>query len=343
MNNNFLTNDLDHVMNHTSHLWKELRGKRIFITGGTGFIGCWILETLLRANLQYDLNIETVVLTRDLESFKKKAPHLASNSAIKYHVGDVCNFTFPKGEFSHIIHAAAMVSSKVNSKDPILMFNTIVKGTQRILDFAVSCNAQAILYMSSGAVYGRQPFDVSHLREDYTGGFDPLDKLSAYGLGKKAAEHLSVLYSNKYDVEISIARCFSFVGPYLPLDFHYAIGNFLRDGSNGKPIIVKGDGTPLRSYLYAADLAIWLWTIFLRGKSARPYNVGSDQAISIKDLARLVSEKFNYDFKIQGKRKEVIAKNPEQYIPSVDRAKKELDLDIYINLDNAIDRTIANL
>jgi len=340
--NNPLSNDLDSVLQHTGQMWEELRDKKIFITGGTGFIGCWLLESLSWANLKYDLNLQIVVLTRDLKSFKKKAPHLASDSAIEFQIGDVCNFISPEGEFSHIVHAATEVSSNLITTDPLLMFNTIVEGTQRVLDFAVSCNARAILFTSSGAVYGRQPDHVSHIPETYTGGPDPLDRSSVYGLGKKAAEHLCMLYSDKYGMDTLIARGYAFVGSYLPLDVHFAIGNFLRDGSDGRPIIVNGDGTPLRSYLYAADLAIWLWTILLRGKSCRPYNVGSDQAISIRELAQLVSEKFNCDFEIQGKPEEVRAQSAEKYVPSVDRAKRELGLDIYVNLEDAIDRTIAN-
>jgi len=340
---NPLSRDLEHVLKNTKQLWEELRDKRIFITGGTGFVGSWLLESLYWAIVKFDLNLISIVLTRDLESFREKAPHLVDNMVIEYLIGDVCDFAYPEGEFSHVVHAATEISSNLNTTDPLLMFNTITQGTKRVLDFAVSCNARQILLMSSGAVYGRQPVDILHIPETYNGGPDPLDKSSAYGLGKKAAEHLCMLYSGKYGMDVSIARGFTFIGPYLPLDIHYAIGNFLRDGINGGPIIVKGNGAPLRSYLYAADLAIWLWTIFFRGKSCRPYNVGSNQAISIIDLAQLVSVIFNCDFEIQGVQKVTRAQNPEQYIPSVDRAKEELGLDIYVNLEDAINRTIANL
>lgn len=157
---NPLSADLEHVLEHTRELWDELRGERIFITGGTGFFGCWLLESLLWANDRLNLDCRATVLTRAPELFRKKTPHLAEHQAISLLRGDVRSFDFPPGRYSHIIHAATESSAKLNAENPLLMLETIVEGTRHTLDFAKSCRAENFLLTSSGAVYGRQPAEM---------------------------------------------------------------------------------------------------------------------------------------------------------------------------------------
>ena len=339
--NNPLTHDLNHILTYTESLWAELRNQRIFITGGTGFFGCWFLESFVWASDRLDLNSTAIILTRSADTFRKRVPHLVSHPAIQFHEGDVRDFEFPEDSFTYIIHAATSASAQLNEQNPLLMFDTIVGGTRHVLDFARHCGAKKFLFTSSGAVYGKQPSEITNVSEDYAGAVNPVDPRSAYGEGKRAAELLCSLYSEQYGLEVKIARCFTFVGPYLPLDIHYAIANFIRDGLKGGPIYVKGDGKPCRSYLYAADLSIWLWTILFKGISCRPYNVGSGQEITIGELAKIVAHQFNNKPQIQILQRPKENQTPDRYVPSVQRAEVELGLKQFIGLPDAIRKTVS--
>ena len=339
MSANLLAADLEHIFSHTRELWEEMRGQKIFITGGTGFFGCWLLESFAWANAQLNLQAEALVLTRDPAGFQKKAPHLAENPAIRFHAGDVRDFVFPEGRFRFVIHAATEASAKLNQENPLLMLDTIVEGTRRTLDFAVHCGAKKFLLASSGAVYGPQPADLTHIPEEYSGAPAPQETGSAYGQGKRMAEHLCALYEKQRGLEIKIARCFAFVGPHLPLDAHFAVGNFMRDALRGGPIQIGGDGTPFRSYLYAADLAIWLWTILFRGASGRPYNVGSSRDLTILQIAAAVNRAFENKLAVSIAQKSISGKPAPRYVPSTRRAEEELKLCERIALDAAIHKT----
>ena len=336
---NALAQDLDLILSRTRPQWTELRGQRIFITGGTGFFGRWLLESFAWANTQLDLKAEAVVLTRNPSAFAKKAPQLAANPSIKLHAGDVRDFTFPAGRFSHVIHGATEASVKLNQENPQLMLETIVAGTRRTLEFAAGAGTRKFLFISSGAVYGNQPPELSHIPEDFAGIPDPASPPNAYGEGKRTGETLSATMARQHGFEAKIARCFAFVGPHLPLDGHFAVGNFIRDGLAGGPIRVLGDGTPVRSYLYAAELAVWLWTILFKGTNARAYNVGSETCLTIAETARVVAENFSppRPVKIQL----AAAGGPAiRYVPCTRRAREELGLMQEIEPCRAIQKTL---
>ncbi len=335
-----LVEDLNYILSTASQVWENLRNKRLFITGGTGFFGCWFLESFLWANSHLNLNAHAVVLTRNIKNFEKKCPHLAYSHSLSLHEGDVRTFIFPKGEFQYVIHAATDASVELNHKNPVLMWDTVVEGTRRVLDFCNACAANDLLFLSSGAVYGGQSGDIDAISEVCHPLVYSQERLSAYAAAKFSAEMMCNIYAHQYNIRIKIARCFAFVGPYLPIDVHFAIGNFIQHGLRGEPITVLGDGTAYRSYLYAADLMIWLWTILFQGQSLRPYNVGSDEVYSIAEISKLVAGCFDpsYPVHILGKSNPGI--KPERYIPDINRTKNELKLHPKIGLVEAIERTI---
>lgn len=348
---NPLTADLEHVLTHTKGLWEPLRGQSIFVTGGTGFFGRWLLESFASANKVLTLDARMVVLSRSPEAFAAKAPELSTNPAITLVQGDILTLkasditrqlgSQAPGHFGFVIHAATASSGDVYIQNPSLITDTIVEGTRAALEFAVETNARRFLFTSSGAVYGRQPSDMTHIPESYAGDARAKTR-SAYGEAKWKAEQLCAAYHNQHGMEPVITRGFAFVGPFLPLDVHFAIGNFIRDAVNRRPIQVNGDGTPYRSYLYTADLVIWLWTMLLRGEAGRAYNVGSEEAHTILSLANLVAEVCHAPA-VDVKEKPDPARPAERYISSCRRALDELGLQQHIGLADAIRRTVQSI
>jgi dTDP-glucose 4,6-dehydratase len=335
---NPLAGELDEVLARTGDLWDGLRGARLFITGGTGFFGCWLLETLLWAEDRLSLGANAVVLTRNPAAFVAKAPHLATHRAIALHHGDVRSFAFPDGAFSHVVHAAVDATPPIDQAGRRHVMDVIVDGTRRTLEFARARGAGRVLLTSTGGIYGRQPLELDCVPEEYRGAPDPVDVHASGAAAKRAAETVAAL-SNDGAVQTTIARCFAFIGPYLPLDDKFAAGNFIRDALAGGPIRVAGDGTPVRSYLYAADLAVWLWTILLRGRAMRPYNVGSSEAITIRALAELIRDTLAPGVRIDVAHAPVQGAPVSRYVPSVERASAELGLVPTVHLREAVART----
>ena len=304
-----LEQDLDHVLEHTAGIWEDLRGERLFITGGTGFVGAWLVESFIWANNKLNLGAHALVLSRRVQT--------ARDECVEYITGDGTGFEYPDGAFPFIIHGA---------NDP--SFDVNVQTTARVVEFARTHGTNRLLFTSSGAVYGRQPPEMTHLTETYIG-----EPITSYGRAKQESEKLCLQSGSV------IARLFAFVGPYLPLDANYAVGNFIGNVLRGEPVRISGDGTPFRSYLYAADLAIWLWTMLLKGEAGRAYNVGSPAAVSIAKLAETVVRNTRPDtpILIAGAPQQDVV--PQRYIPSVDRARKELGLSVLVDLADGIRRT----
>lgn len=333
--------DLDHVLAHTSRLWADMRGARLFITGGTGFFGTWLLETYVRANDALGLGLQAVVLSRNPDAFVQRSPHLAGRADLTFVSGDLGTFAFPSGRFTHLINAAAETTIWTNHESGAGLLGRITQGMGHLLDFAAASRVGHFLHVGSGAMYGPQPPEVTHLSEDHAGRNSPLPAGAIWAEGKRLEEQLCQAHAGRHGYALKIARGFAFVGPHLPLDGNYAIGNFIGAALRGEAIRVSGDGTPFRSYLYAADLAIWLWTLLLAGPAGRAYNVGSDDDRPIAAHARCVAEICGGGSPVEIAQAAAPGRPAARYVPDIRRARAELGLDVWISEEEAIRRTVA--
>lgn len=333
-----LEQDLKYIVDACSDDFRKLSSTNIFITGGTGFIGCWILEAIRYSNLTLKTNIHVSILTRSVVNFKNKAPHLADYELFNFIEGDVSSFILPAQSYSHLIHAATDASADLNENNPLQMFNTVLNGTKRALDFAVEKNINNVLFLSSGAVYGQQPWEIKNVPESWLGGPNCVDARATYAEAKRAAEMLCAIYMKQFGLKVSIARIFALLGPYLSLGIHFAAGNFIRDAMLKKRVVVNGDGLPCRSYLYASDLAVWLFKMLTDKRQLPPLNVGSDESISVGELAKKVSSLVGSgEYEIMAKLD--MGWNPGIYVPDTELAYKELGVKRTVSLDEAIIRT----
>ena len=336
-----LAADLDHALACAAGSWDTLRGQSVFLTGGTGFFGSWLVETFAWANDRLNLGASATVLTRDPGRFQAALPHLASHPAIRLHQGDIRSCEFPAGGFSHIIHAAGSPHGAVHDQDPQGLTDTLVDGTRRVLAFAKRSGVRRVLLVSSGAVYGAQPAGIERMVDDAPRTAGATGYRAEYIEGKRAAEQLGLEAAREGAMDVMIARCYSFLGPYQPLDGQWASGNFVRDALAGGPIRVTGDGTPVRSYLYAAELAAWLWAMVCRGRSGRAYNVGSERGVSVRELAGVVASAGQPELEVQVARAPVPGGAAPRYVPSTHRARTELGLEQHVTLEQAVQRTLA--
>ncbi|NMA20112.1 MAG: NAD(P)-dependent oxidoreductase [Lentisphaerae bacterium] len=299
--------------------------QRILITGGTGFFGKSILSEWQRAPRP---NTELVILSRNSNAFLAANPCFQGLQNVSFVNGDVRDFAFPDGDFSAVIHAATPATQRIDDAE---MSSIILEGTKRILEFCKTRSIQRLLYISSGAVYGEMPAGIKQMTESM-----PCHPQTVYGKSKLQAEQLCL----DGGIECGIARCFAFIGEYLPLDQHFAIGNFIQDCLLQKPIHIKGDGTALRSYLYARDLVHQLWALFDCAAPHLIINIGSDQAISIRELAELVRECAETNNEIIVSNLPGINRTVNRYIPDVSLTRKYLNIEKITSLENALRQVI---
>jgi dTDP-glucose 4,6-dehydratase len=331
--------DLELFETNLFDLLGELRDKSILISGASGFFGRCLLECLLHLDCKYSLNIKIYAISRSVESFKKKFP-LLGFSKINLIESDISQLKIFHDKVDYIIHAACDTSSERLKNYPQKFLEENYLGTQNMLEIAKSNKGCRFLYLSSGAIYGSQNLDIK-LRLESDLSAPDLQKISSvYGEAKRLGEILCSIYSSSCSVQTRVARCFSFVGPHMSFDGHYAIGNFIRDVAHNKDVILQSKSETYRSYLYSIDLSIWLMRILISAPNNSVYNVGSSQEILIEDLARLVVKTLSSKSKIAFSGNQSFnTSSSSRYVPSNEIVKREMGLKQYTSLEKAIKNT----
>lgn len=334
--------DLQHIDDGVGSNAEALRNSKVLLTGASGFFGMWMLETLIWLNISKSLNMVIHVVVRNTFAFKNGLSSWTEGQ-LKIIEGDLATLILYPDSYKYIIHLA---SEQIRSGDDASLFNHMnksVAAANNLIALAKVCETDSILFTSSGAVYSDYlglHSSGSPFVENIQYAKDVQNEKAIYSETKRYIELLFSTASVNFNFKIKIARCFSFIGPFLPLNSNYAIGNFIRDALQGRDIVINGNGKPLRSYMYASDLIIFLLLILIKGRPGIPYNVGSPENYSIHEVAKLVRDISGAITEIQ-----ILNLGPkngagDQYLPDLKNIISEFGRSDFISLRKAIKKTI---
>ena len=323
--------DLTLVRDRAESPLRRLDGAHLLITGASGLIGSWLLETLCDARRHFAIDVSATALVRDAATFRLRYPHLAAASCLTIQQADVRSCAPPACAPTHIIHAASAASPARNVEATADVIDVIETGTAHVVEMAQQVDAARVLLLSSGSVYTEQTRPIKEADDTRSRGTSIAEQ---FGAAKRRAEQRAETVCVVRGA--TIARIFTLFGPRLPINGQFAIGQFLGDALEGRPVRVHGDGTPIRSYLYLADLAAWCWHLLDRGGNTRAFNVGASQPISIGDVASRVAGLAGVPVVVATP--SVPGAPPPCYLPAVERAHHELGLEAWTGLDDGLAR-----
>jgi dTDP-glucose 4,6-dehydratase/UDP-glucose 4-epimerase len=335
--------DVDLLLSRCGVDLEIFRGKTIFITGGTGFFGVWMLSALVAVKMRLGGDMRIVALSRDPQKFLARHSWPDFGLHVEFMIGDIRSFPLGDLKPNYLIHMATTNADETFAgEDQLKKLETLYQGTKNVLE-QCGPTLEKVLFTSSGVAYGNSKSGV--FSESDNTAPDTGDIGSALALGKMTAEYLVAYYAKKFGYTYSVARCFAFSGQYLPLDIHYAFGNFIMDVLEGREVRVRGDGLERRSYLYVGDAVAWLLRL-LAEPANDMYNVGSELTISIADLALKVAgrSKRNAGVVVLSENQDTGNFRRMSYIPSTRKITQAYpSLREWTSLDHAIDRMLNPL
>ncbi len=354
--NTIVVEDLDTICSNMGDQLNKLAGKRLLLTGGAGFLGYYLVQSLLRWNESRaaDARVDVVVY----DNFIRGVPEWLSaidDPSLTIITHDICNpLPATSGDFHYIIHAASIASPIYYRKNPIATMDANVNGLRHLLDYAVERQAsespvEGFLFFSTSEIYGDPQPEFIPTPETYRGNVSCTGPRACYDESKRYGETLCVNFAQQYELPIRIARPFNNYGPGLKITDRRALPDFARDVFDGRDIVLLSDGAPTRTFCYITDAITGYLKTLLLGRDGEAYNIGMDQPeISIAGLADrtvlVAKELFDYQGQVVKKESsdaEYLTDNPNRRCPVIDKARTELGYQPNVGIEQGLRRSMV--
>ena len=290
MRNKIIESDLKYITNAELN-WDIYKNKTVLVSGASGFLPAYMVETLLYLNETRQLNIRIIGLVRNLEKAHERFLHYESSKYLQIISQNVCDRIEIDEKIDYIVHAASLATPKFFSSDPVGTISPNVIGTNNLLNLAVEKKVESFMYFSTSGVHGHVDESAYPVPEDCFGSLDPMDLASCYLESKRMGENMCVAWMHQFGVPIKIVRPAATYGPGFKLGDGRSFADFISNIVNCQDIEVFSDGKALRNYCYLADATVGFFTVMIKGRVGEAYNIATDHEISIINLAKLLVEK----------------------------------------------------
>lgn len=345
MVNPIIQKDIEDIVSRLGRSIHELSGKTVLVTGASGLIGGYLVETIAYLNSRKIISSPCRIICLQKSEITKKSRlgYLIGRPDVEFVSHDVSKPYAPVGKVDFIIHSAGMSAPASFLADPLATIDVNVSGMRWILEYAKKNKVKSILYMSSGEIYGNPTSENIPTPETYNGNVSTLDPRSCYTSSKRLAETLCRIYFEKFKVPVKIARPFIVYGPGLVQSDKRVMAQFIKNGIERKPIEMMNEGLDTRSYCYISDATVAFFNLLFSSKNGEVFNVASDlEEVSIKDLAELIHKIcfINKPVKVRKSDESFIKGAPNRVRPNISKIKKEFGFNPEIGIQEGLTRTI---
>ncbi len=355
LNNDIVKNDLDYIVKNLDKELSQIANKKILITGGAGFLGYYLVQTIHHWNTKSpEKAIDLTIFDNFMRGFPDWLKALEGNKHLTIVTHDICNpLPTTMGDFQFIIHAATIASPTFYRKYPIETMDANVNGLRFLLDYAKaqkekSSPVEGFLFFSSSEIYGDPTPENIPTPETYLGYVSCTGPRACYDESKRYGETLCANFAERYDLPIKIARPFNNYGPGLKITDKRVIPDFAKDILENRDIVMYSNGNPTRTFCYIADAIVGYYKVLVNGKNGEAYNIGVEKPeISIMEMAEkltsIATQEFGYKGSIVKKVSEesdYLKDNPNRRMPDISKARKDLKYDPSIMLDEGLKRSL---